>query len=29
MLLANGWDGDGIAFCVAAELANQSSWAPN
>ena len=29
MLLANGWTGDGIAFCVAAELPNQSSWAPN
>ena len=28
-LLANGWTGDGVAFCVAAEPAGASSWAPN
>ena len=28
-LLANGWNGDGIAFCVAAEPAGASSWTPN
>jgi hypothetical protein len=29
LLLANGWIGDGIAFCVASEPAGASSWAPN
>ena len=29
LLLANGWRGDGVAFCVAAEPAGASSWAPN
>ena len=28
-LLANGWKGDGVAFCVAAEPPGASSWAPN
>ena len=29
LLLANGWSGDGIAFCVASEPTGASSWAPN
>jgi hypothetical protein len=29
LLLANGWVGDGIAFCVASEPTGASSWAPN
>lgn len=28
-LMANGWKGDGVAFCGAAEPAGVSSWAPN
>lgn len=28
-LLANGWKGDGVAFCGAAEPTGASSWAPN
>lgn len=29
VLLANGWKGDGIAFCAASEPAGASAWAPN
>ena len=29
LLLANGWLGDGVAFCVAQEPPGASSWAPN
>lgn len=29
LMLANGWKGDGVAFCGAAEPSGASSWAPN